>query len=234
MLESVFQYFGQFSIMIVTFIAVLLIIALVLGIAVIKKDVLIFPRLILFVTEIFYSPLKWLTKLLGFDDNLVDHIGVLVRNRVNKNDFNNISNKDKALVLPHCLRHPDCNAKLAKTGLICNDCNKCAIGVIKAKAEEEGYQVFIVPGSTFIKKIAKENQFKSVLGVACYEDLNLAMMKLSKFSPQGVVLSRDGCYKTKVDVKTVLDTIKNNDIKNNTPKVKCNDSDISNINSDSN
>lgn len=206
---------------------------LTLGIAVIKKNVLIFPRLILFVSEIFYSPLKWLAKLLGFDDNLVDHIGVLVRNKVNKNDFSNISNNDKALVLPHCLRSPDCNAKLAKNGLICNNCNKCAIGVIKTKAEEEGYQVFIVMGSTFIKKIAKENQFKSVLGVACYEDLNLAMMKLHKFSPQGVVLSRDGCYKTKVDVKTVLDKIVG-DTTNNTPKVKCSDSDSNNINLDSN
>ncbi|OQD58180.1 hypothetical protein MBBAR_26c00090 [Methanobrevibacter arboriphilus JCM 13429 = DSM 1125] len=70
-----------------------------------------------------------------------------------------------------------------------------------------GYKVFVIPGSTFVKKIVKNNEFESVLGVACYEDLNLTMMKLADFSPQGVLLSRTGCFKTKVDVKTVLDKI---------------------------
>jgi hypothetical protein len=32
-------------------------------------------------------------------------------------------------------------------------------------------------------------------------------MKLSDFHPQGVLLSRTGCFKTKVDVKTVLEKI---------------------------
>ncbi|MGZ7136464.1 MAG: DUF116 domain-containing protein, partial [Methanobacterium sp.] len=64
---------------------------------------------------------------------------------------------------------------------------------------------FIIPGSTFLKKIVKENNFKAVLGVACYQDLNLAMMKLSDFSCQGVALLKDGCVCTKVDSRAVLD-----------------------------
>lgn len=51
----------------------------------------------------------------------------------------------------------------------------------------------------------EEHRFKAVLGVACYQDLNLAMMKLSRFSPQGVPLLRDGCFKTKVDFRAVLE-----------------------------
>ena len=36
-------------------------------------------------------------------------------------------------------------------------------------------------------------------------DLNLAMMKLSKFSCQGVPLLKDGCINTKVDPRAVLE-----------------------------
>jgi len=142
---------------------------------------------------------------------MVDHIGVEVRNKVNENKFNSIDNKNKILVFPHCLRNPKCEAILDETGLVCNCCGKCAIGVIKPKAEALGYKVFVIPGSTFVKKIVANNKFESVLGVACYEDLNLTMMKLSNFNPQGVLLSRTGCFKTKVDVKTVLEKIGYND-----------------------
>lgn len=107
--------------------------------------------------------------------------------------------------LPHCLRNPHCEARLERVGLVCTGCNRCIIGKLKERAEGIGYRVFIIPGSTFIKKILEEHRFRAVLGVACYQDLNLAMMKLSKFSPQGVPLLRDGCFKTKVDFRTVLE-----------------------------
>ncbi|MCL2687181.1 MAG: DUF116 domain-containing protein [Methanobrevibacter sp.] len=173
----------------------------------IKRDILVFPKLIIFVLDVFYSPLKWLARRLGFDDTMVDHIGVEVRNKVNEHKFNAVDNKNKILVFPHCLRNPKCEAILDEIGLICSCCGKCAIGIIKPKAETLGYKVFVIPGSTFVKKIVANNEFESVLGVACYEDLNLTMMKLSDFNPQGVLLSRTGCFKTKVDVKTVLEKI---------------------------
>ena len=68
-----------------------------------------------------------------------------------------------------------------------------------------GYQVYIIPGSQFLKKILEKNKFKAILGVACYQDLNLCMMKVSKFSVQGVPLLRDGCVNTKVDSRAVLE-----------------------------
>jgi len=206
-IENFFQIFGQALVLIAIGLLFLLIMALILGKILIKKDILIFPKLIIFSLDVFYSLLKRLAKSLGFDEGMVDHIGVEVRNKINENKFKQINNAKKILVLPHCLRHPKCEATLDETGLVCNCCGKCAVGVIKPKAEIIGYKVFIIPGSTFIKKIIKGNEFEAVLGVACYEDLNLAMMKLSDFNPQGVLLSRAGCFKTKVDVKTVLEKI---------------------------
>jgi len=206
-IDNFFQIFGQAFILIAIGLLSLLLIALILGKILIKKDVLIFPKLIVFSLDVFYSPLKKLAKSLGFDDSMVDHVGVEVRNKINEKNFKQVKNGDKILVLPHCLRHPKCEATLDETGLNCNCCGKCSIGVIKPKAESIDYKVFIIPGSTFIKKIIKDHKFKAVMGVACYEDLNLAMMKLSGFNPQGVLLSRTGCFKTKVDVKTVLEKI---------------------------
>lgn len=205
--EFIYQFLGQSIVLIIMIIIILFIVALILGKILIKRDILIFPRLIIFVLDVFYSPLKSLAKLLNFDDSLVDHIGVEVRNNVNKKKFDKIPPEKKLIFLPHCLRPGDCEATLNETGVVCSNCNRCSIGVIKKKAEPMGYRIYIVPGSSFVKKIVKENDFEAVLGIACYGDLNQTMMLMSDYYPQGVVLSRAGCFETKVDVKTVLDKI---------------------------
>lgn len=82
----------------------------------------------------FYSPLKKLAKALNFDESLIDHIGVEVRNNVNKKKFNKIPPEKKLIFMPHCLRAKDCEAVLNETGLVCTNCNKCSIGVIKEKS----------------------------------------------------------------------------------------------------
>ncbi len=202
-----YMIFGQVVFIVGIFILSLLSITLILGRILIRQERLIFPRLLLFTIDVFYGLFKKFAGNVGLDEKIVDQIGVEVRNKVNEKSFKQIDNKDKILVLPHCLRNPKCEAKLDVTGLHCTDCNRCVIGVLKNKAEDKGYNVFIIPGSTFLKKIAQENQFKAVLGIACYQDLNLAMMKLSKFNPQGVPLLKDGCVCTKVDTKAVLEKI---------------------------
>ncbi|KZX16005.1 hypothetical protein MBCUT_11410 [Methanobrevibacter cuticularis] len=207
MMNNIFEIFGQSLFVIAVFLFIILILALIFGKILLKRNILIFPKLIIFALDVFYSPLKQLAKSLGFDEVMVDHIGVEVRNKINETKFEEIDNEKKILVLPHCLRNPKCEAILDETGLVCNCCGKCAIGIIKSKAENMGYKVFVIPGSTFIKNIIKNNEFEAVLGVACYEDLNLSMMKLANFNPQGVLLSRTGCFNTKVDVKNVLNKI---------------------------
>lgn len=200
-----YQLFGQLIFMAMMGLILLLLVSLFLGRILLSNNRVVFPRLLLLTLDLFYGPFKRFASILGLSESIVDQIGVEVRNKVNEEKFNNIPAEDKLLVLPHCLRHPKCEAPLEPSGLKCKNCKKCVIGILKEKAEKIGYRVFIIPGSTFLKKIVKENKFKSVLGVACYQDLNLAMMKLSKFAPQGVPLLRDGCYKTKVDITMVLE-----------------------------
>ena len=43
--------------------------------------------------------------------------------------------------------------------------------------------------------------------MACHEDLNQMMMLLSDYCPQGVLLSKTGCFETKVDIKKVFEKL---------------------------
>ena len=205
--EQAFQLIGEGLVFLIFLLVIILIVGLILGIILVRRNKLLFPSVIIFIVNVFYSPLKSFANLLGLDDSLVDNIGIEVRNKVNKSQFDKIPPEEKITVLPHCLRSAHCEASLKETGIKCTYCGKCAIGIIKEKAEPMGYRVFIVPGSSFVKKIIQQNKFKSVVGVACHVDLNQTMMALSDFAPQGVLLSSSGCFETKVDVSNVLETI---------------------------
>ena len=205
--EQAFQLIGEGLVFLIFLLVLILIVGLILGIILVRRNKLLFPSVIIFIVNVFYSPLKSFANLLGLDDSLVDNIGIEVRNKVNKSQFDKIPPEEKIIVLPHCLRSAHCEASLKETGIKCTYCGKCAIGIIKEKAEPMGYRVFIVPGSSFVKKIIQQNRFKSVVGVACHVDLNQTMMALSDFAPQGVLLSSSGCFETKVDVSNVLETI---------------------------
>ena len=202
---------GQLVIIIAVLIIILFIIYLTIGKLLIKKGIVIFPKFILFITDLLYSPFKSIAKLLKLEDNLIDSISIQTRNDINKKKFKKIPADKTLIFLPHCLRHKDCPATLQKEGVKCTCCGLCSIGVIKKKAEPMGYKTYIVPGSSFVKKIVMENKFKAVIGVACHEDLNQMMMLLSDFCPQGVLLKKTGCFETRVDVGEVLKIINSKD-----------------------
>ena len=206
-IDSFYMFLGQLVVLIVGIIIILLIIFLILGLLIAKKNQIKFPRFLLYIVDLLYSPLKTIAHFLKLDDNLIDDIAIKVRNDLNKEQYNRIPAKKTLIFLPHCLRHKDCPATLQKEGLNCTECGLCSIGVIKKKAEPLGYKMYIVPGSSFVKKIVMENKFQTVLGVACHEDLNQMMMLLSDFYPQGVLLEKTGCFETKVNVKNVFEKI---------------------------
>ena len=143
-----YQIFGQVVLAAGILLLILLSVTLILGRMLIEKDRLVFPKLLLFTMDVFYGLFKKFSESMGVDGKIVDHIGVEVRNKVNEKHFKKIEPKDTILVLPHCLRHLECEAKL-KHRLACENCKRCVIGVLKEKGEKMGYTVFIIPGSTF-------------------------------------------------------------------------------------
>ncbi|MBR4396658.1 MAG: DUF116 domain-containing protein [Methanobrevibacter sp.] len=206
-IESFYTFLGKLVVFLIIIIAILFIVILILGFIIARKNKIKFPRFILFVVDLLYSPFKTIASVLKLDEHLIDDIAIKVRDDVNKEKFRKIPAEKTLIFLPHCLRHRDCPATLQKEGLNCTECGLCSIGVIKKKAEPLGYKLYIVPGSSFVKKIVMENKFKAVIGVACHEDLNQMMTLLSDFYPQGVLLEKTGCFETKVDVKKVFEKI---------------------------
>ena len=189
LIESFYTFLGQLVVFLIVVVAILFIVTLVLGLFVARKNKIKFPRFVLFVVDLLYSPFKTIARVLKLDEHLIDDIAIKVRDDVNKEKFREIP------------------AELQKEGLNCTECGLCSIGVIKKKAEPLGYKLYIVPGSSFVKKIVMENKFEAVVGVACHEDLNQMMMLLSDFYPQGVLLEKTGCFETSVNVKKVFEKI---------------------------
>lgn len=204
---NIFTVIGQIVALLIILLVILCIITLILGAYLLKKDKLLFPKLLLFTLNLTYTPLKNIAKLLQLDELIIDRISIDLRNRLNKETFSEINAEDVILVLPHCLRNTQCPAKLGESGLECIQCGKCCIGPIKEISDKKHVDLFIVPGSSFIKNIVKKRKFKAVIGVACPVDLNLAMTSLRDFTPQGVYLLTDGCINTTVNPEEIIDLI---------------------------
>lgn len=206
-IDSFYALIGQAVVFLAILIIILFLVIIILGVLLARKNKIKFPRFILFVVDSLYFPFKSIANFLKLDEYLIDDIAIRVRDELNKEKFKSVPAEKTLIFLPHCLRHRDCPATLQKEGLNCTECGLCSIGVIKKKAEPMGYKLYIVPGSSFVKKIVMENKFKAVLGVACHEDLNQMMMLLSDFCPQGALLEKTGCFETKVNIKKVFEKL---------------------------
>lgn len=198
---------GELVVVLLIILLILICITLILGFYLIRKDKLIFPRLLLFTHSLTYPAIKRILIFLQFNDLVIDQIGIDLRNRVNKEKFKKLNAVDVIMVLPHCLRSLNCPAVLGESGIECVCCGQCSIGTIKKISNKKGIDVYIVPGSTFIKNVIKKRSFKGVIGVACPVDLNSAMTSLESFVPQGVYLLKDGCINTIVDEDEIIDLI---------------------------
>ena len=104
LLDFIYTLLGQGIVFIIILIIILFIIAITLGKILLKKNIIIFPRFILFVVDVFYSPFKTIARLLKIDDDMIDRISIEVRDDVNKEKFKKIPAEETLIFLPHCLR----------------------------------------------------------------------------------------------------------------------------------
>lgn len=207
----VYEIIGKLSVAVLASILILLLVSLGLGVLLVKKKRLLLPKLLLFTVDTFYFQLKKLAKKFGLGDRIIDNIGVEVRNHLSFDNFTRVKAHDRILIVPQCLRHAKCPARLdSRIGIACKECGLCILKDLKAEAEKLGYGVYIVPGGRFVQRIVKAVKPKAALGVACIKDLNIAMHEISstKTVVQGVPLIKDGCVQTQVNVKELLDKLR--------------------------
>lgn len=153
---------------------------------------------------LFYSPVKWVFHAFSMNELLVDEILVEIQNAVYLEKFKKQTGR-KVVLLPQCLRSSECHARCDPLyGFVCTKCGRCDVGEIMTEAEKRDFKVFVVPGSSFVKKIFKEYRPTSCIGVACPVELSESMQKTSIIPSQGVYLINDGCFETKVNVSDII------------------------------
>jgi len=150
---------------------------------------------------------------------------IIIEDLIDANIINNLNRKrfekteKRVLFLPHCCRkYMDSRCKadfdVDTASYICSGCSDdCQVNEAASFAKKENYDVYVVPGSSCVKKICRKYSYDGVVGVACTEEIGLAvnMFKKSNIPMQSIPLIKNGCAGTVFDYKTFQDTIKRND-----------------------
>ncbi|ODS41802.1 MAG: hypothetical protein MSIBF_00020 [Candidatus Altiarchaeales archaeon IMC4] len=174
-----------------------------------KRNKLFISRTTLIILRAFEVPIKYLLSLFGMDGDVLDRMLVGIENNLYKNAFSKVPYKKRAIFFPQCLRHPECPAKLSPEGIQCIGCGRCGLGEIKKDAEKLGVMFFIVPGSSFIKRMIRKYKPLAVIGVGCSMEVKEGMQMMAEIGlpTQAVTLLRDGCMDTRVDVDKLMQAI---------------------------
>lgn len=150
--------------------------------------------------------LFWLARA---DDSMVDDVGVRLRNYINEKEFLKTPYEKRFIFMPQCVRSTECPAKLTPDGIKCVNCGRCSIGEAKKYADGMGYRFFIVPGSSFIKRIIKKYRPGAIVGVGCHMEIKegLDLCHSHGIPAKGVPLSKAGCVATTLDWELFYEAI---------------------------
>lgn len=143
-----------------------------------------------------------------------DLIDTYVGNVAERESF--LKTNHRALLLPHCSRKfmdSRCKSDFdpETSSFRCNHCSEdCAINQATRIGEKRGYDVFVLPGGSCIRKIMKNGGYDGVVGVACCEEIKLAkehFLRRNEIPYQAVPLIKNGCSGTKFNLKTLEDVM---------------------------
>ena len=95
---------------------------------------------------------------------------------------------------------------LTPEGLKCRR-RRCPVGENVEWLEGIGYHVFIIPGSTFVKRMVKKYRPQAIIGVGCLMEVKegIDMADRMGLTAIGVVNFKDGCVETIADWTGVRD-----------------------------
>ena len=144
---------------------------------------------------------------------LQDLIEMQAKNLVEREKF--AQTRKRALFLPHCSRkYMDSRCKAVfdpnLPSYICAHCSpNCSIHKAVSLAEKNGYDVYILPGSSCVPKILKAKQYEGVVGVACGEEIKMSgeALKGMSVAGQAVPLIKNGCANTVFNLETLTNVL---------------------------
>jgi hypothetical protein len=167
----------------------------------IKKGRLYFPTLIKSGLVFFEGLMKAFFRLFGLEEREMLSFLIKLQNAMNTADFERIPVSERAVFIPQCLRSSKCPAHLTPEGLKCRSCGQCTVGEARMILEKLGYRIFIVPGSSFIKRMVKKYHPKAIVGVGCLAEVKEGIDMADKMGlvVMGIVTIKEGCVETLVN-----------------------------------
>jgi len=152
------------------------------------------------------SLVRALCKLMGMEEDDLTMFLINMRNKMNREEFASTPVEQRAIFLPQCLRSSKCPSRLGPEGLTCMHCKRCGISAATDHLEKMGYKIFIMPGSTFVKRIVMKYRPRAVLGVGCLMEVREGLELADKLGVPalGLVMLRDGCVETDLNWEELL------------------------------
>ncbi len=206
--EPFFEIIGRT----VVYFGIFLLIIAVLGSLLIgysfKTERFIFPKFMMFSITVLETLVKALFRLVKMEDSIVDDVGISLKNKISLRKFREMPVNKRMIFLPQCLRAVTCPSKLSSEGMQCVNCG-CEVGKAKKSAEDMGYKVFIVPGSSFIRRLVRKHKPEAILGVGCMTEVKAGLEMCEKLNLYGIgiVLEKAGCVSTVLDWDKFYDFI---------------------------
>lgn len=208
-INQLFYLVGQAVVLLAVLILILSIIVSLLVLYSFKTGNFFAARYMLLGIILLENVIKILFWVFRADDTIVDDVGVRLRNYINNKEFLKIPCAMRFIFMPQCVRSTECPAKLTPEGIKCVNCGRCRVGEAKKYAESLGYRFFIVPGSSFIKRIIKKYRPRAIVGVGCHMEIKegLDLCHRHSIPARGVLLSSAGCVATTLDWEQFYETI---------------------------
>jgi hypothetical protein len=192
---------GEITVLVIIGAVLTAFILVIISIYSIRKGRLYFPKLVKSGLVFLEGIMKTFFRLLGLEDREMLSFLIKLHNAMNTTDFERIPVSERAVFIPQCLRSSGCPAHLTPEGLKCRNCGQCSVGEARRLLEKLGYRIFIVPGSSFIKRMVKKYHPKAIIGVGCLAEVKEGIDMADKIGlvAMGIVTIKEGCVETLVN-----------------------------------
>ncbi|MFA5266392.1 MAG: DUF116 domain-containing protein [Methanoregula sp.] len=189
---------GELTIIIILGSLITAFVLVVISLYSIKQKRLYFPQLIKSGLVFLEGLMKGMFRFFGLEDRELYTFLIKLMNSMNTAEYTKIPVAERAIFMPQCLRSSKCPAHLTPEGLKCKNCGQCDVGSARLLLERMGYKVFIVPGSSFIKRMVKKYHPKAIVGVGCLAEVKEGIDMADKMGliVMGVVTLKEGCVET--------------------------------------
>jgi hypothetical protein len=198
---------GEVTLLLGVFLVVMALILLAVALISVRNGHLYLPRIMKPWFFLLEGLVKAICRFFGLDDRDLISFSIRLQNSMNKKSFERVPAGKRAVFLPQCLRSSRCPGNLTPEGIWCQGCGLCTTGEAIRELLGMGYRVFIVPGSSFIKRMVKKYRPEGIIGVGCILEVKEGLDLCDKLGipGMGVVTLKDGCVETCVNWQEVFD-----------------------------